>query len=174
MFRLGIASRAGLAALVVCSSFSVARVSAGAPRPVTFNRDVAPIVFRHCTSCHRPGEIAPFNLQTYEDVKQRGRLIADATGHRFMPPWKPDPGVGEFEGSRRLSDEQIGVIQDWAEGGMPEGDARDLPAPPSFTPGWQLGKPDLVVSMPRAFAMPADGPDVFRNFVLPVSIKGRR
>jgi Flp pilus assembly protein TadD len=174
MFRLGIASRAGLAALVVYSTFSVASVSAAAARPVTFNRDVAPIVFRHCTSCHRPGEIAPFNLQTYEDVKQRGRLIADATGHRFMPPWKPDPGVGEFEGSRRLSDEQIDVIQDWVEGGMPEGDARDLPALPSFTPGWQLGKPDLVVSMPQAFAMPADGPDVFRNFVLPVSIKGRR
>ena len=174
MFRLNIASPPGLAALVVYSAFSSARGSAAPAASITFNKDVAPIVFQHCTSCHRPGEIAPFNLQTYEDVKQRARLIADATGHRFMPPWKPDPEVGEFEGSRRLSDEQIAVIHEWVEGGMPEGEAKDLPALPSFTPGWQLGKPDLVVSMPRRFAMPADGPDVFRNFVLPVSIKGRR
>jgi Tfp pilus assembly protein PilF len=143
-------------------------------RGVTFNRDVAPIVFQHCTSCHRPGEAAPFPLQTFEEVHQRAALIASVTERRFMPPWKPDPDFGEFEGVRRLTDDQIHTIQQWVEDGATEGDPRDLPHVPGYTGGWQLGPPDLVVAMPEAFAMPANGPDVFRNFVLTVPLKTRR
>jgi len=91
-----------------------------------------------------------------------------------MPPWKPDPGYGDFEGERRLTDDQIAVIRQWVADGVLEGTPADLPKPPAFTPGWQLGRPDLIVTMPKAFEMPANGPDVFRNFVLPVSIKSRR
>jgi len=164
-----------LAYIVAILAFGPAPRGAADPaRAVTFNKDVAPIIFQHCTSCHRPGEIAPFSLQTYEDVKQRASLIADATTHRFMPPWKPDPGYGDFEGERRLTDDQIAVIRQWVADGVLEGTPADLPKPPAFTPGWQLGRPDLIVTMPKAFEMPANGPDVFRNFVLPVSIKSRR
>jgi len=141
---------------------------------MTFNRDVAPLIFEHCTACHRPGEVAPFSLMTYDDVRSRARLVADATARRFMPPWMPEPGHGEFDGTRRLSDQEILTIQDWVEDGAVEGDARDRPATPVYTPGWQLGQPDAVIMMPDAFLMPATGPDVFRNFVLPVPIPSRR
>jgi Flp pilus assembly protein TadD/mono/diheme cytochrome c family protein len=148
--------------------------AADAPRPVTFNRDVAPIIFKHCTPCHRPGEQAPFALLTYDDARQRARVIAEVTGRRVMPPWKPEAGFGEFEGSRRLSDQQIQALRQWVAGGSLEGDPEDLPPRPAFTPGWQLGPPDLIVTMPESFEMPAEGPDLFRNFVLPVPIQARR
>jgi tetratricopeptide (TPR) repeat protein/mono/diheme cytochrome c family protein len=143
-------------------------------RAVTFNKDVALIIFQNCTSCHRPGELAPFSLQTYDDARQRARAIAGATERRFMPPWKPEPGFGEFEGSRRLSDRQIQTLRQWVDDGALEGDPNDLPPAPVFTPGWQLGPPDLILTMPEAFAMPATGPDLFRNFVLPVPITAER
>jgi len=160
--------------LAAVAAGRAAGVATSPAETATFNKDVAPIIFEHCTSCHRPGEIAPFSLQTYEDVRQRARLIAEATEHRFMPPWQPDPAYGDFEGERRLSDDEIAVIRQWVEGGAIEGAAGDLPRAPAFTRGWQLGPPDLVVTLAKPFAMPATGPDVFRNFVLPVSIKSRR
>src|SRR5262245_53711024 len=137
-----------------------------AKEAVTFTGDVAPIVFTKCASCHRPGEAAPFTLQSYDDVKKRGKLIANAVSSRIMPPWKAAPGDYAFKADRRLSAGDIDVIQRWVAAGMPEGDPKQLPAMPAFTDGWQLGKPDLVVSMPDAFEVPADGPDVYRNFVL--------
>ncbi len=145
-----------------------------ADRPVTFNRDVAPIMFRHCAPCHRAGEAAPFVLQTYEDAKRRARLIVDATGHRLMPPWQPSPDFGEFEGERRLEATEIDVFERWLDDGLLEGDPRDLPRPPNFTPGWQLGEPDLAVAMPEPFIVSADGADVYRNVVLRVPIGARK
>lgn len=139
-----------------------------AAEPVTFTRDVAPIVFRHCTSCHRPGEIGPFALQTYRDVRQRMTLIADTTRRRVMPPWKPEPAPGLFQDDRSLSEAEIQTLQDWAAQGGAEGDPRDLPATPSFAEGWQLGVPDVVVTMSEAYTLPSDGPDLFRTFVLPI------
>ena len=139
-----------------------------AAEPVTYTKDVAPIVHRHCTICHRPGEIGPFALQTYSDARQRMTLIADATKRRVMPPWKPAPAPGVFQDDRSLSDTEIQTLQDWAAQGGPEGDARDLPALPSFAQGWQLGTPDVVVTMPEAYTLRPDGPDLFRTFVLPI------
>jgi Flp pilus assembly protein TadD len=139
-----------------------------AAEPVTFTRDVAPILFQHCTSCHRPGEIAPFSLQTYRDARQRMTLIADATKRRVMPPWKPDPAPGLFVDDRSLTDQQIQRIQDWVAAGGPEGDPRDLPATPVFTSGWQLGTPDVVASTAETYTLRPDGPDLFRTFVLPI------
>ena len=109
--------------------------------PVTFNRDIAPIVFQYCSPCHRPGEAAPFSLLNYQDTAKFAAQIAVITRRRIMPPWLPAPSDLKFSGELHLSDEQIAVFQAWADEGMPEGDPRDLPSPPQFTPGWQLGKP---------------------------------
>ncbi|MEQ1727515.1 MAG: tetratricopeptide repeat protein [Vicinamibacterales bacterium] len=139
-----------------------------AAEPVTFTKDVAPILFRHCTACHRPGEIGPFALQTYRDARQRMTLIADLTKRRVMPPWKPEPAHGVFQDDRSLSDAELRALQEWAAQGGPEGDPRDLPAMPSFAQGWYLGTPDVVVTMPEAYTLRPDGPDLFRTFVLPI------
>lgn len=141
---------------------------ARAAEPVTFTRDIAPIVYQHCTTCHRPGEIGPFSLQTYRDVRQRMTLIADATARRVMPPWKPDPAPGVFLDDRSLSDAQIALIQQWVRDGGPEGDPAALPRMPAFAQGWQLGTPDVIVTMPQPYALRAGGPDLFRTFVLPI------
>jgi mono/diheme cytochrome c family protein len=141
-----------------------------APAPagtLTFNKDVAPVLFDNCVSCHRPGEVAPFSLTTYADVKRRSKQIADVTGRRYMPPWKADEGAGVFHGARQLTDRQIGMIRQWVEAGAPEGDAKDLPPLPTFTEGWQLGEPDAVFDPGEDFGIPADGPDIYRCFVLP-------
>jgi tetratricopeptide (TPR) repeat protein len=141
---------------------------------VTFNRDVAPILYEHCASCHRPGESAPFSLLTYADARQRARLIARAVSTRVMPPWQPEAAPGTFVGERRLSPREIETLSRWADDGVLEGDPSDRPAPPRFTHGWQLGAPDLVVAMTEPFVVPADGADVFRNFVLPIPLAERR
>src|SRR6266852_468136 len=137
-----------------------------ADSPVTFARDVAPLVYRHCAPCHRPDGPAPFSLMTAEDARRRAGLIAQVTRSRYMPPWRPEPGGG-FVGERRLTDTEIAIIERWVAGGSRPGNAADLPSPPHFTPGWQLGEPDLVVSLPEYVLRP-DGPDQFRNFVVPV------
>ena len=141
---------------------------------VTFTRDIAPIVFAHCATCHRPGEPAPFSLLTYDDVRRRARQVALLTKNRSMPPWKPEPGYGEFAGARRLSDQQVELIRQWVELGAPEGDASDLPPAPRWASGWQLGTPDLVVAMPEPYLLRSDGPDVFRTFVIPIELPDGR
>jgi tetratricopeptide (TPR) repeat protein len=173
-------STAGVALAGLMAAFGLrAEVRAqgrGAPArpPVTFNRDVAPILYANCTSCHRPGESAPFSLLTYSDAKQRAGLISAVTTTHVMPPWQPEGAEGEFSGERRLEPSEIDTIRRWVEDGLQEGSPDDKPAVPVFSDGWQLGTPDVVVTMPAAFEVPADGPDVFRNFVLPVPLNARR
>jgi tetratricopeptide (TPR) repeat protein/mono/diheme cytochrome c family protein len=153
----------GLNLVLIASTESAA---AGIP---TFSRDIAPIVFRHCVSCHHPGQNAPFSLLTYEDVRPRARQIALVTKSRYMPPWKPEPGFAdEFLGKRGLTEDQIATIEQWSDGGAPEGDRADLPPRPDWSDGWRLGTPDLVIRMPQPYEVPAGGPDVFRIFVVPV------
>ena len=135
---------------------------------MTFSKDVAPIVFEHCIACHRPGEIGPFSLLTYRDARQHATQIADVTRRRVMPPWKPQHGQVAFVGDRSLSDEQIKTIDSWVAQGAPEGDAADLPPAPAIGSGWQLGTPDLVVTMPAPYALQPSGSDVFRTFVIPI------
>jgi tetratricopeptide (TPR) repeat protein len=137
---------------------------------VTFNKDIAPIIWKQCANCHRPGQSAPFSLLTYSDVRQRATLIGAVTARRIMPPWKPEKDGGEFEGARRLTDEELRTIQLWVEDGAREGDAQDLPPVPTWTSGWQLGAPDLIATMPEPFIVPASGSDVFRTFVIPVPV----
>jgi hypothetical protein len=154
---------------------ALAGVPAGAADdPVTFSEHVAPILFENCTSCHRPGEAAPFSLLDYRDARTRGRLVASVTESRRMPPWKAGPGDYPFKNERHLTDAQIQTIRRWVDGGMVEGDRRRLPTLPVFTEGWQIGEPDLVVTMKDAFTVPADGPDVYRNFVVPLNLSEDR
>lgn len=143
---------------------------AQAPAPTTFTEHVAPIVFRSCTPCHRPGEVAPFPLQTYDDLRKRGSNVLAVVEDRFMPPWHPAPGHGEFRGELRLTEDAIATLRAWVDGGMPEGPPAALPPLPAFPDGWQLGEPDLVVTMPEAFPVPAGGPDIYRSFVIPLAL----
>jgi hypothetical protein len=162
-----------LIGILFCSLLSMSANGADSP-PLTptpsFNRDIAPIVFEHCASCHRPGEVAPFSLLNYSDVKKRTRQIAQVTSSRFMPPWKGVEGHGQFVGERRLSPEQIELIGRWLMQGAVEGDPRDLPPAPQFHDSWTLGQPDIVIQMLEPFSIPADGPDVYRNFLLNLEI----
>jgi Flp pilus assembly protein TadD len=138
--------------------------------PPKFNRDIAPIAFRECAPCHRPGESAPFSLLTFEDFKRRGPQIVEVLETRLMPPWLPEPSVPPLVGERRLEDAEIASVRDWVKAGMPEGLAEDLPAPPTppAVGGWVLGVPDLVVTLPKAYTLASEGRDVYRNFVVPI------
>lgn len=137
----------------------------GAP---TFTRDIAPILFDKCASCHRPNQIGPFSLLTYADARKRATQIATVTEERVMPPWMPHPEWGEFSKARTLDDRQIAVLKGWSEAGTPEGNAADLPPLPKFKDGWQLGEPDLILKMPKPFVVPAEGRDVYVHFVFPL------
>ena len=132
---------------------------------VTFDRDIAPILYRSCTQCHRPGEAAPFPLLTYSDAKSHARQISAVTRSRFMPPWLPSPGELKFADELRLSDDEIARIQEWVEQGATEGNPADLPAQPWLAEGWQLGKPDVIVKAIKAYTLPASGTDNYWNFV---------
>jgi len=140
------------------------------PAQVTFNRDIAPIIFRSCSSCHRPGEAAPFSLLTYADIKKHARQIAEATRSRVMPPWLPEPQKLRFADQLRLSDTEIDLISKWVEQGANEGNSKDLPPEPKFVEGWRLGNPDLILTTSKPFTLPAQGTDTYWNFIFPVPI----
>ncbi len=133
---------------------------------LTYSKDIAPIVYKNCTACHRVGEVAPFTLASYEDVKKRAAQIAAVTEGRVMPPWKAD-SHGEFHDERRLSTDEIGIIRQWAGEGAKEGSKADLPPAPKFTPGWNLGQPDVVLEPSEDYKLAAEGRDVYRCFVIP-------
>ena len=125
------------------------------------------MIYERCVTCHRAEGDAPFSLVTYAEVKQRATQIAAVTRSRFMPPWKPEEGFGAFAGERRLSETEIDTIARWVVTGAAEGDPSDLPPRPRWSGGWQLGTPDVMLTLP-AYTLHADGPDVFRNFVVTV------
>lgn len=139
-------------------------------RTPTYTRDVAAVLWKHCAHCHRPGEVAPFSLLTYDDAAKRADQLVEVVRQRIMPPWKPEKGHGNFLDVRRLSDEEMAILSAWAAADAPEGNPRDLPPAPIFTDGWQLGEPDLVLAMPESFQIPADGRDVYQAFVIPMGI----
>jgi len=146
----------------------------GNPSQVTFNRDIAPIMFRSCAQCHRPGEAAPFSLLTYSDAKRHARQIADVTESRAMPPWLPEPQKLKFADELRLSDEEINLIKRWVEQGAEEGAAADLPPLPKFVEGWRLGKPDLILTASKPLVLPPQGTDTYWNFIFPIPIQKTR
>ncbi len=149
-------------------------ILAQTPAVPTFAHDIAPIVYKNCAPCHRPGEPGPFSLLSYSDVKKHARQIVAVTQSRYMPPWPPEAGYGEFLDERRLSEAQIHTIAAWVKAGAPEGPAAEIPPLPHFTTGWQLGTPDLILQAPRPFTVPAGGPDVFWNFIFQPNLKRSR
>ena len=142
-----------------------------AGRTVTFNRDVAPIFYRNCVSCHRPEEIGPMSLVTYKDARPWARAIREKVVAREMPPWHADPQVGEFSNDARLSEQEIATIAAWVEQGAKEGERKDLPPARQFTAGWRIGKPDVIIEMPEEFQLSASGPDEYHYFTVPTNFK---
>jgi hypothetical protein len=136
---------------------------------VTYARDIAPIIQTRCLNCHREGQVAPFALADYDQTAKRARLIVRVTQDRIMPPWIPSPGHEPFVAERWLTDRELELLQTWAEAGRAKGDDADLPPPPKFAEGWRLGRPDMIVRMAEPFTVPADGPDVLQNFVIPLA-----
>lgn len=137
-----------------------------AAAPVTFNQNIAPILWKHCAPCHHAGGVGPFPLLTYKDAHKHASQIAAVTARRYMPPWPPEHGYGEFADDRSLSSAQINLIAEWVKQGAREGSPVRLPPLPRFSSEWQMGKPDLILRMPKPFLVPAGGADVFRNFVI--------
>ena len=148
----------------------LAALGAAVGAPVTFNRQIAPIIYQNCSPCHRPGEAAPFALLSYQDAAKKGKTIGKVTASHLMPPWKAEPASYAYRDERRLSEDQIALIQDWVKQGMPEGSEADKPQPPKFASGWRLGEPDLVVEMPAAYHVPAEGSDIYRNIAVPLGL----
>jgi len=167
-----------LLALVAVCLFTIPARSANEPnRPggniVTFNKDVAPIFYNSCTSCHRPGEIAPMSLMTFKDARPWAKSIREKVVTKAMPPWLADPNHGEFLNDRRLSKEAIDTIAAWVDGGAREGDPKDLPPAPQYTEGWRIEKPDEVFAAPEQ-SVPADGVVAYRYLTVPTNFKEDR
>lgn len=136
-----------------------------------FAENIAPLVYEKCTVCHRKGQVAPFALTNYKQVRKRARQIAEVTMDRIMPPWHADKGVVDYANDRSLSDEEIDLFARWLKAGAPEGDPAKTPALPKFAEGWQMGEPDLIVEMEEGYEVPAEGPDQYRNIVIPLNLK---
>jgi hypothetical protein len=135
---------------------------------VTYTKEIAPLVQDRCAMCHHAGGSAPFSLTTYAETKRHAAQIAEVTRRRFMPPWKADPTDGPFVGQHPLSDSEIELLQDWTKAGAPQGNPHDAPPPRRWAEGWQLGTPDLVITLPRPYTLPPDGTDLFRIFAIPI------
>ena len=161
----------GLFFLAIVSHGIAASIPAGNP---TFYRDIAPIIYQNCSTCHRPGESGPFSLLNYDDVKRHAAQIATVTKSHYMPPWQPEAGHGEFEEERRLSESQIRVIQAWVKDGAPAGLASAGPPAPKFSSEWALGQPDLILHVRQPYHLAPSGNEVFWNFVIPVPITTQR
>ena len=138
-------------------------------KAVTFNKDVAPILFNKCAECHRPGEAATFSVLSYKEVRPWARSIKEKVVTREMPPWHADPHTGKWLNDRRLSDEQIQTISAWVDQGSKEGDPKDAPAAPAFVGGWAIGKPDVVIEVPEEYTVEASGPDEYQYFDVPTN-----
>ena len=164
--------------VAACLLLIAAPAIAANPTPVasgvSFNQHIAPIVNQYCAPCHSPGEAAPFSLLTYEDVKRHAAQIAAVTKRRYMPPWLPEPGYGDFVEERRLSDTQIQHIQEWVKQGSPAGSPAGASPNPQITSEWRLGEPDLELHVAQPYHLAADGPEVFWNFIIPVPITATR
>ena len=136
----------------------------------TFSKDIAPIIYDNCTICHRPGEIGPMALTSYQEVKNWGSMIQYVTEIKYMPPWPPEKSYSTLLEERGLTDDEIKLIADWVEAGMPQGDPALEPALPIFPTGSQVGEPDLVLSFAEAYEHAGDNRDQYQTFVLPTGL----
>ena len=132
----------------------------------TFSKDIAPIIFKHCTGCHRAGEIGPMPLTSYDEVRNWAGTIRYVTSQGIMPPWKADHTYSRFLDENYLSDNQIKTISDWVDAGAPQGNPNETPALPVFPTNSLLGTPDLVLTFKRSYTHKGNGKDEYRYFVL--------
>jgi hypothetical protein len=160
--------RSALAIILVASCYpamSAQPPAAPSSAPVTFSKDVAPILQKACQNCHHPGAIAPMSLLTYQDARPWARSIKQKVTTREMPPWYIDRhvGINKFKGDPSLTDAEIAIITRWVDQGAPAGNPADMPPPRQFAEvdKWHIGKPDMVVSLPKAYELKANGPDEF-------------
>lgn len=151
---------------LIAALFSALALEAAQPAP-TFYKDVLPILQKNCQSCHRPGEPPPMSLLTYEQARPWAASIRQAVITKRMPPWSADPAYGHFRNDRSLSAKDIQTISDWASAKAPAGDPKDAPAPLNFVDGWNIGKPDMVVEMPKPYEIPATGTIEYTYYVVP-------
>lgn len=166
--------RALLLVPLVAACADAAEIGTDRPAEPTFSGGVAQVIHENCVTCHHVGGSAPFPLLDYEQVREHGQRIARLTRARAMPPWPPSRPVGVFLDERRLTEDEIELIQRWVADGMPLGDGERVPDPPHVVDEWALGMPDLVVEMDESFLVPPDEDEMFRNFVLPVELDGPR
>jgi len=166
-FAFGAAATA-LSAAIISASSGAAGEDPAKTIP-TFSKDVAPIFYKNCTGCHRPGEIAPMSLLTYDKARPYAKEIRNKVVAGVMPPWHADKAHGKFANERGLTEQEKAVIQRWANNGAPQGDPKDLPPAPKYTDGWTLGQPDAVVSMPIDYKVPADGFVEYEYFEIPTN-----
>ncbi len=152
--------------VLAITAIPVARTSVVTP---TFAKDVAPILFKNCASCHRPGEIAPMSLLSYEDARPWAKAIREKVATGNMPPWHATQAHGIFSNDRRLSEKDKETLIRWADGGAPKGDIKDLPPAPKFADGWEIGTPDAVISMPREFEVKESGTIAYQFFEAPTN-----
>ena len=125
-------------------------LAAGEKPAPTYHKDVVRILQERCQDCHRPNQVAPFSLLTYEQARKRGSDLAHVTGERMMPPWPASSSFGgPFRDARVLTDDEITTLQSWVDAGCPEGDPKEAPAPRTFSSDWALGEPDLTLTMPE-------------------------
>jgi hypothetical protein len=152
------------------TSVGMSGQSASSPAATpTYSKDVAPVLYKHCTSCHRAGEIAPMSLMTYAETRPWARSIGARVAAGIMPPWHADARVGEFDNDRRLTELEKDTIAAWVAAGAPEGDPKDLPAPPRYAEGWSISRPDVVLTMQEDYAIPATGTIAYQYFEVPTN-----
>lgn len=166
-----------LPGLFFCLAFAYSassNASSEKPPTLTFSKDVAPILYKNCISCHRSGEIAPMSLVTYKEVRPWAKAIREKVITRAMPPWHPDPAIGHWANDPRMNQKEIDTIVAWIDAGAKEGNPGDLPAMPKFSSGWQIGEPDAIFSMPKEFTVPAEGAIPYQYFRVPTNFKEDR
>ncbi|HEY7285201.1 MAG TPA: hypothetical protein VH497_07155 [Vicinamibacterales bacterium] len=161
------------AAISLCALGAIqltAQAPASGAASVTFTKDVAPIFYKNCTNCHRPGEIAPMSLLTYKDARPWVRSIGTKVANGSMPPWHADPAYGHFLNDRRLSDAEKATIAKWIAAGAPEGNPSDLPAQPVYADGWTIGKPDAIFTIQEDYPIPASGEIAYQYLEIPTNL----
>jgi hypothetical protein len=146
---------------------SFAGLAVGAPDSVTFHKDIEPVLQNHCQGCHRPGEIGPMPLLTYQNVRPWAKALKEAVLARKMPPWFADSTVQHYRNDASLSSADIEKLTSWVDASAPEGDPKDAPAPRGFVEGWSIGQPDLIVEMPQSYQVPAKGTIEYTYVILP-------
>lgn len=164
-------------ALALCGAITLSTTNANrtepAPKNVTFSKDVAPILFKSCAECHRPGEIAPFSVLSYKDVRPWAKSIKEQVVSKEMPPWHADEKHGQWLNDRRLSGKEIETITAWVDGGAKEGNPKEMPAAPKFPDGWAIGQPDETFSIPEQ-SVPATGVVAYQYLTVPTNFKEDR